>query len=180
VGHKERKALAVSRDWKAWNEKWSERTLLATLWTLILGAGIVLALSACSGVIRSDNAASHPLPNHKLTPGAFSTQDLKIICNTPASSRRNVTQATKNKVYAEYGISDHTGYVIDHLVPLEDGGANDILNLWPQKDADAKLKDKLELRTHTLICSGQVTPQTVQGEIVTNWYVAYKKYVVQK
>jgi hypothetical protein len=146
-------------------------------------AGCLAILVACSvSATNTDNTARHPLPNHKLTPGAFSTQDLRIICTTPTSTRRNVTQATKDKVYAEYGISGktHGFYVIDHLVPLEGGGANDILNLWPQKIADAKLKDKLELRMHVLICTSQVKPETIQNEVVTNWYAAYKKYVVQK
>ena len=38
------------------------------------------------------------------------------------------------EVYREYGIVERTTgeYEVDHLVALEDGGSNDIANLWPE------------------------------------------------
>lgn len=50
------------------------------------------------------------------------------ICN------RNVTIATKKKVYSLYSIpvNERVDYTIDHLVPLSLGGSNKITNLWPQ------------------------------------------------
>lgn len=53
---------------------------------------------------------------------------------------RNVTESEKKKVYSEYGLSGNNqgfckgtqGCEIDHLIPLEIGGSNDISNLWPQ------------------------------------------------
>jgi len=40
-------------------------------------------------------------------------------------------------VYAEYGIVERSPgeYEVDHDVPLELGGSNDIANLWPEAAA---------------------------------------------
>jgi len=45
------------------------------------------------------------------------------ICN------RHVTNATKNAIYRDAGIADHTGYCINHIVPLAIGGSNHRDNL---------------------------------------------------
>jgi hypothetical protein len=75
-------------------------------------------------------------PNPSLTPGAELTTDASTIC-TPgyASSVRDVSTATKKQVYAEYGVSYPQApgaYEVDHFIPLEIGGSNDIRNLWPE------------------------------------------------
>jgi hypothetical protein len=76
---------------------------------------------------------------------------------------RNVSQATKDAVYAAYGISVHfngaTGEV-DHLVSLELGGSNVGANLFPEAAAPrpgSHEKDRLENRLHAEVCSGQIT-----------------------
>ena len=73
-------------------------------------------------------------PNPALTPGAVLTTDASTIC-TPgyASSVRDVSTATKKQVYAEYGVTYPQplgAYEVDHFIPLEIGGSNDIKNLW--------------------------------------------------
>jgi len=80
------------------------------------------------------------LPNAHLTPGAVADTDPTIVCTYGyARAHRNVPYAERDAVYSEYGIprgtrsaSPRRGYRIDHLVPLELGGANDVRNLWPQ------------------------------------------------
>ena len=73
-------------------------------------------------------------PNLTLTPGAVLTTDASTICVPGyASSVRDVSTATKKQIYAEYGVSysQPTGaYEVDHFIPLEIGGSNDIKNLW--------------------------------------------------
>ncbi len=72
---------------------------------------------------------------------------------------RNVSTRTKHTVYVEYGVSQSAQrrYVIDHLVPLEVGGANDIKNLWPEPKTDAKVKDKFDGQMHTAVCKGALS-----------------------
>jgi hypothetical protein len=61
------------------------------------------------------------------------------------------------------------------------GGSASIRNLWPQpyfgRAWNAHVKDALEDRLHTLVCSGDLDLSTAQREIATNWVDAYKKYV---
>jgi hypothetical protein len=76
-----------------------------------------------------------------------------------ASEVRSVSTATKHQVFAEYGIpkAQQHLYVIDHLIPLEVGGANVPQNLWPEPKAEAKIKDKEENALHGDVCRGDVT-----------------------
>jgi hypothetical protein len=64
---------------------------------------------------------------------------------------------------------------IDHLIPLELGGADDVKNLWPQPAPDYKYKDKLENELHRLVCSGKVSLSAAQDEIKTDWTLSYRK-----
>jgi len=74
-----------------------------------------------------------------VTPGQIDpTHDRAFLCSAAfhTGSIRNVTQSTKWKVSDEYGIArkecNKVNVEIDHLVPLEDGGTNDISNLLAQ------------------------------------------------
>ena len=51
-----------------------------------------------------------------------------------SASVRNVPAAVSREVYREYGIVERTPgeYEVDHSLVLEDGGSNDIANLWPE------------------------------------------------
>jgi hypothetical protein len=67
-----------------------------------------------------------------------------------------VSNATKHQVYVAYRITDTHGYIIDHLIPLEIGGSNEIANLWPQPEKEARIKDKLEATLHHLVISHRI------------------------
>jgi hypothetical protein len=82
---------------------------------------------------------------------------------------RDVSSSVKDQVYAEYGITDHTNYVIDHLVSLELGGSNDISNLWPELSGEAKRKDVVENALHDAVCSGSMSLVDAQTQIRTWW-----------
>ena len=124
------------------------------------------------------------LPNPALTPGAVFPVGLDQICVSGySSSVRDVSEATKDQVYAEYGVTSHvTGqYEVDHLIPLELGGSNDITNLWPEPAEPTPgfhQKDVLENKLHDLACSGQLDLATAQHAIATDWYQAYQQYVL--
>ncbi len=121
-------------------------------------------------------------PDPDCTPGAVIAGVTKSdVCTSGYSqSVRNVPQAEKNQVYAEYSISHHVSgdYEVDHFVSLELGGSNDISNLWPES-ANPKPgfheKDKVENYLHAQVCNGAITLQEAQREIATNWYVVYQR-----
>lgn len=125
-------------------------------------------------------------PNPALTPGVIDpAATLSIICVRGYTSQlgvRNVTDVTKAKVFAEYGVDPKADqFEIDHLISLELGGSNDIHNLWPQayntKPLNAHVKDALENKLHALVCAGKADLATVQHDIATDWVAAYRKYV---
>jgi hypothetical protein len=79
-----------------------------------------------------------------------------------------VSTRTKHQVYVAYGVpqSAQREFVIDHLVPLEVGGANDVTNLWPEPKADAEVKDKLENQMHTAVCAGTISLADAQAKFL--------------
>ena len=102
-----------------------------------------------------------------------------VVCNTSTKGRRAVTTAMKNQVYAAYGITDHpTGaYEVDHFIPLELGGSNDIANLWPEAAQPAPgfhEKDKVETALHHEVCKAHtMTLEEAQRVIATDWLRYY-------
>lgn len=168
----------------------------------LLMALICLLLSGCTAVSLTTGGSSTPVPGAAPTwgvqartsgcvaqgalqdssctpgdilPGAGKAQ----ICRSGyASSVRDVTTSTKNRVYAAYGITHHTTgqYEVDHLVSLELGGSNDISNLWPEAASPRPgfhEKDKVENYLHDQVCSGAITLARAQMEIATNWLDVY-------
>ena len=114
---------------------------------------------------------------------------LTMIC-MPSYSKciRNVSAATKKKVYEAYGDPDGNnhgfcdvtqGCEVDHLISIEIGGSNDEKNLWPQpysgQTFNAHVKDRLENWYHANVCSGHVSLKTAQDEISKDWIAAFKK-----
>ena len=123
-------------------------------------------------------------PNSSLTPGAVLTTDASIIC-TPgyASSVRNVSTATKKQVYAEYGVSYPQplgAYEVDHFIPLEIGGSNDIKNLWLEPASPTPgfhQKDQFENFEHGQVCNGTISAAEAQSRMVSDWYLYWEEEV---
>ena len=61
---------------------------------------------------------------------------------------------------------------LDHLVPLELGGSNDITNLWPEVGKLPNTKDEVEYTLNRAVCDGQVTLAAAQLAIATDWLTA--------
>ena len=142
--------------------------------------GLVLALS--SGGFAQRQSSPPSLPDSTLTPGDVLDVTKDDICVPGYSKKvRNVPKAVKDQAYAAYGITHHAAgeYEVDHLISLELGGSNSIKNLWPQsyktKPWNAHLKDKLENRLHSEVCSGKIDLKTAQQEVATDWIAAYKR-----
>jgi hypothetical protein len=122
-----------------------------------------------------------PLPDAACSPGAYYPLATKAKVCKPgyAGLVRNVSQATKNTVYREYGITTHfdgSSGEVDHLVSLELGGANSIANLFPEAAAPrpgSHEKDKLENALHSEVCSGKIGLRAAQRLIAGDWVTAY-------
>lgn len=132
---------------------------------------------------NADGKLNGPLPDARCTPGAyFKNADRAHICRSGYSaSVRNVSQALKERVFAEYGITVHSGrtYEVDHLVPLELGGSNSIANLFPEAASPTPgfhQKDRLENRAHARVCAGARGLRATQRSIADDWTVLYAAY----
>jgi hypothetical protein len=122
------------------------------------------------------------LPDTACTPGAvFPDVTAAQIClRGYSSSVRNVPAELSREVYRAYGITQRTTgeYEVDHLVPLEAGGSNDIANLWPEgaePRAGFHEKDQVENYLHDQVCSGAMSLPEAQRAIATNWVEVYEQ-----
>ena len=105
-----------------------------------------------------------------------------MIC-TPGYSAASATSARGRRpaIYTEYGIPPaHYGsrYEVDHIVSLELGGSNVAANLYPEAarvGPGFHVKDRLENRLHSLVCSGQMSLRHAQRGIAANWVVLYRE-----
>lgn len=114
------------------------------------------------------------LPDPSLTPGkvAAGPRDL-----------RGVTFGMEQHVFTRYRIPPerHGQFRIDHLIPLELGGADDISNLWPQpvkiRPYNPRRKEMLTKRLIELIAAGLMTRTQAQEVIRRDWISAYVDYI---
>jgi hypothetical protein len=122
--------------------------------------------------------ASGELPDTRMTPGEAQTSDLGLICSSPIKVPRDVPISVKMQVFSNYHIpwANRHLYEVDHLIPLELGGANTISNLWPEFGPIPNPKDGVEHRLHALVCTGKLTIEIAQHAIATNWKEAQINY----
>jgi hypothetical protein len=119
--------------------------------------------------------AATSLPDPACTPGAIDPALTKDIICAPGFTTRTVrppnsqTDKAKTILMRDYTVTGPANYELDHLVPLELGGANTYSNLWPELGPAGNPKDKLENRLHTEVCAGTITLDAAQQEIAANW-----------
>ncbi len=136
--------------------------------------------------------AGQTLPNSMRTPGVSNpnvTQNniKRTICKSGWTKTIrppvSYTNKLKKQQIAEYGFADKklASYEEDHLISLQLGGhPTDPKNLWPEAYAGkcgARIKDVIETKLKRLVCSGEITLETAQFAIATNWVAAYNRYV---
>ena len=112
------------------------------------------------------------------------TTDASTICVPGyASSVRDVSTATKQQVYAEYGVSYPQAlgaYEVDHFIPLEIGGSNDIKNLWLEPATPTPgfhQKDQFENFEHGQVCNGTISAAEAQSRMASDWYLYWEEEV---
>ena len=126
------------------------------------------------------------LPDDTVTPGVIRTTNQSEICDPKfrTAPYRLTTQAMKNEVYKEYGVERNKdvclgGCEVDHRVPLELGGLDDIRNLWPQPSQPKPgfhEKDKLENWLREQVCIEKKMLLTdAQKALIGDWFSAYEK-----
>jgi hypothetical protein len=135
-------------------------------WLTALSVVLVVVAKAC--------AQEALLPNPKLTPGKVAERD---------RDRGGVTLKMEHRVFARYHLpwSRRAEFKIDHLIPLELGGADTIDNLWPQnmrtKPYSAERKESLTEALLARVRAGQMTLAQAQEEIRRDWIDAFIDYV---
>lgn len=143
-------------------------------------------------------ADGYLLPDPACTPGAVDSgvtqADLdSTICRAggyTGSVRppESMTERFKYQSEAAYRDPASTSDTeLDHLVPLELGGASDTPNLWPEPDQGQPAqfdpqdpfglngKDGVEDRLHDAVCAGQVSLAQAQDAIAVDWTTALSR-----
>lgn len=94
-----------------------------------------------------------------------------------------VTKFIKSNMMAQARIPEYfiNLYELDHVIPLELGGApldpdNLQLQLW-QGSCNAKQKDQLEHVLSRKVCAGELTLAEAQRRIASDWTDAYGDFV---
>jgi hypothetical protein len=125
-----------------------------------------IAVLASLGLAFESRAGDDLLPNPKLTPGQIARN---------GKARNGVAPEMERKVFDRYRIpwERRSQFKIDHLIPLELGGADSIDNLWPQslktKPYNARRKEMLTEHLLARIARGQMTLAQAQEEIRADW-----------
>lgn len=149
------------------------------------------------GTCHMRSTGTHePLPDPSCTPGAIDsavtqTNLPQTVCRsggytTSVRPPSGMTNRAKLKIMAAYGIpaDKAADYELDHLIPLADGGASDIRNLWPEPNTFASDKhttsafvhndkDQVEQDAFSALCAGRTTLSAVQSTMSTDWTAAH-------
>jgi hypothetical protein len=151
--------------------------------TRILAALALVAALATPAWAEPPPAIAYPDPT--LTLGAVRSTDVAEICSAGTSQFRHWDRERSDLIFERYHIErkDRMAYTLDHLVPLELGGADVVENLWPEPrrslagEWDDTRKDQLERRLAVLVCSGQLDVAEAQHMIAEDWTTAFVKFV---
>ena len=178
--------------------------LYVMLWALVVTSAVV----ACS----QQQARERPTHTHSAVACHYRGSGLMVLPDvscTPGALNPAVTQATirttickagwtatvrpplsytskiKTQDMAMYGVTDQTKYELDHLVPLELGGAPSAkTNLWVEPNYatphptryDHNPKDVLEFVLRNKVCAKRPSMdlQTAQQAIMSDWVMTFK------
>jgi hypothetical protein len=121
------------------------------------------------------------LPDRSCTPGAIDpaiTQATigSTICRAGYTDKvrppEPQTEAFKFDVAEPAYGQHHVDGELDHLVPLELGGANDAANLWVEAGPIPNPKDRVENALNDAVCSGRMPLRAAQRKIARDWIAA--------
>lgn len=144
---------------------------------------------ALFGACHTRMSNGFPIPDPHCTPGAFNpTVTVSVLTNssfrTSCVRQRATTAKEKATTYRWYSIphpSNNSGASqsceLDHLVPLELGGADTLDNIWPQcgppgvalDERYFKQKDLVENYLAWMVRHGQMDLMLARKGIATDW-----------
>lgn len=127
-------------------------------------------------------------PDPAITPGAIRTSNAAEICVPSFRTKpfRKTTAQMKHQVCRAYGVKNcpHQDTMeIDHLIPLELGGLDDVRNLWPQLASypdgspGFHVKDALENELRKQVCDGRMELVNAQECIAHDWIACYQAVI---
>lgn len=163
--------------------------VVAVLIPLALVSGCGTANAATTAPVSARCVAHGALPDPTCTPGATNPGVVQANIRSTICVREwtqtvrppeAVTARIKTERMAAYGVPDteRATVELDHLVPLELGGApNDLANLWPEVSdlpgaGFRNTKDTVERRLRHAVCTGRITLADAQHAIATDWTTA--------
>ena len=131
----------------------------------------------------------YPVPDPRCTPGGTVPNMSVAILNNPGWRTKCIrncqsTEKQKHVTYSWYGVTSPTGNnganqvcELDHLVPLELGGADGLGNIWPQcgpedsvlRDRYFKRKDQVENYLAAQVRAGAMSLDEAQRGIASDW-----------
>src|SRR5579872_3232429 len=131
----------------------------------------------------------YPAPDPRCTPGGINPSVTAEVLRDPSWRTRCIrncetSEAQKHAAYAWYDIrkpqhnsEENQVCELDHLVPLELGGADGLGNIWPQcgpsgvalHDRYFKLKDRVENYLEDEVKAGRMPLDEAQKGIARNW-----------
>jgi hypothetical protein len=131
----------------------------------------------------------YPLPDPRCTPGGIDPSVAAEVLRNPSWRTKCVrncqtTEAQKHLVYRWYGIAaphpnsgQNQTCELDHLVPLELGGADGFGNIWPQcgpsnvdyRDRYFRVKDRVENYLADEVKTGRMALDAAQKGIALDW-----------
>jgi hypothetical protein len=144
---------------------------------------LTLLVLLAGAAVCPEALAQRVTPDLRLTPGKVRSLTRSQVCSTRwGHDPRRVTLQMKKQVAAAYAVpwADHAKYEFDHLVPRELGGADDVLNLWPEPldgSSNAHDKDRLENALHREVCERGMPLKRAQDIFMKDWTLAMAMYV---
>lgn len=142
-----------------------------------------------NGDCSTSERHGYPVPDPHCTPGGIDpTVTAEVLRNagwrTGCIRNCSTSEAEKHVAYRWYGLhtprknfGEHQVCELDHLVPLELGGADGLGNVWPQcgpshtvlKDRYFKVKDRVESYLADEVKAGRMSLETAQRGIASDW-----------
>jgi hypothetical protein len=122
--------------------------------------------------------ASGKLPDPRCTPGSFDPAMTKTRLCAPGYRTSTYRPPSSQSTWAKYHVVEpaygqhNVSGELDHLVPLELGGSNDMTNFWVEAGKIPNPKDAVENRLHAEVCAGKISLHTAQLDIAHNWMTA--------